>query len=257
MIGKKMRFKNYQKQRAFISKIYFALYHRLTIRGIENIPRGAALIAANHNGGWDLDNVALTHCGHPTREIQVLIWAKYHYMNEKWGKYFIAGGIPLWLKWQPEQWNYLNPYLHKNGSRFPGLVGIFPEGNSGLFARRHLIREFFPGVVRIAIKYKVPIVPTATYGFHKAVPILKEYKQEHGPPDPIVFVPIPLPFRLFIEYGKPFELQEYYGQKLSKEEETWIANKIIRPKIAELREKYTKVNLMKVNLKMKKPRISK
>lgn len=179
---------------------------------------------------------------------------KYHYINSAWGRYWVAGGIPLWLS-GGIRWQYINPYLHKKGSQYPGLVCMFPEGQSGLFQWRHILHKFFPGIVRIALKYQVPIVPVASLGFHRAIPIFKEYKQDQGPPDPILFSPIPFPFKLKIEFGESFELDKYYDQPLTKEEEWWIANHIIRPKVATLLGKYTRVELAKVDVRMKQPTI--
>jgi 1-acyl-sn-glycerol-3-phosphate acyltransferase len=249
-----MKYQTYKRIHRFLFRQYFKLYHRLEVRGIDNIPKGPAIICPNHSGGYDLDIVAISYCCHPTREIHVLIMDEWHYINAMWGRYWTAGGIPLWLS-GGIRWQYINPYLHKQGSQYPGLVCMFPEGQSGLFQRRHVLNKFFPGVVRIALKYRVPIVPVATVGFHKAVPILKEAPQEKGPPEPVFLSLIPLPFKITIELGKPFELSEYYGMNLSKAEEWWIANNIIRPKVAALRRKYTKVQLAKVDVKMKRPTI--
>ena len=247
-----MKYQTFVKIRKFVFRQYLTFYHRMEVRGLENIPKGAAIITPNHSGGYDLDIVAISDCCHPTREIHVLVMDKYHYINSMWGRYWVAGGIPLWLH-GGLRWQYINPYLHKKGSQYPSLVCMFPEGHSGLFHRRHVIHKFFPGVVRIALKYKVPIVPTAMMGFHKVSPILKEFPQEHGPPDPILFSLIPFPFKIIIEFGEPFELDAYYDINLTKEEEWWIANHIIRPKVAKLRTKYTKVELAKVDKVMKKP----
>ena len=129
---------------------------------------------------------------------------------------------------------------------------MFPEGRSGEFKYRNILNKFFPGVVRIALKYEVPIVPTAIIGFHKVSPILKAVKQDHGPDDPIFFPLVTFPFKIKVELGKPFELKEYYGKALSKEEEYWIANRVIRLKVAKLMMKHKKVELAKVNVLMKK-----
>lgn len=249
-----MKYETFQKFNKFLFRQYFRFYHRLEVKGLENIPRGAALIVPNHSGGYDLDIVAISHCCHPTREIQVLIMDKYHYINSMWGRYWTTGGIPLWLQ-GGIRWQYINPYLHKKGSQYPGLVCMFPEGQSGLFQWRHVLNKFFPGIVRIALRYKVPLVPVASVGFHRVAPIFKEYQQEHGPPDPILFSLIPFPFKLIIEFGKPFELSEFYDRNLTKEEESWVANRIIRPKVARLLNKYIRVELAKIDVKMKKPNI--
>jgi 1-acyl-sn-glycerol-3-phosphate acyltransferase len=241
---------NYIRKRLFGP--YFRIYHRLEVKGLENIPEGPALIVPNHSGGLDLDIACISNFCHPTREIQVLIMDKYHYMNNMWGRYWVGSGIPLWLR-GGLKWQYINPYLNEKGSKFPGLVCMFPEGNSGEFRYRNILNKFFPGVVRIALKYEVPIVPTVMIGFHKVSPILKSFYQERGPPDPILFPLITFPFKIIVEFGRPFELSEFYNRKLIKEEEWWIANRIIRPKIAKLKMKYDKVDLSKVDVKMKRP----
>ena len=70
--------------------------------------------------------------------------------------------------------------------------------------------------MRIALKYKVPIVPTATVGFHKISPLLNEERPEHGPPEPTMMLPIPLPFKAKIEFGNTPEgikkLNQLYPQ---------------------------------------------
>jgi len=248
-----MNYQTFLKIRKLLFRQYLKFYHRLKVIGLEKIPKGPAVIVPNHSGGYDLDIVTISLC-HPTRDIEVLIMDKYHYINSMWGRYWTAGGIPLWLS-GGIRWQYINPYLHKKGSQYPGLVCMFPEGHSGTFQRRQIINKFYPGVVRIALKYKVPIVPVATVGFHEAIPILKEYPQEHGPPDPILFSLIPFPVKIIIEFGEPFELDAYYDVPLTKEEEWWIANRIVRPKVAQIRRKYSKIQLMKVNMKMKEPSI--
>ncbi len=250
-----MKIETYRRSQKLFYRWYFRFYHRLKVIGLENIPDGAALIAAHHEGGYDLDNHAISSC-HPTRDIHVLDWDKYHYINSLWGRYFLVGGIPLWLH-GGIRWNYINPYLHKKGSQYPSLVCIFPEGNSGSLLHRHILWKFFPGVVRIALKYKVPIVPAAMIGFQKASPILISIEQEHAPADPIYFPLITLPFKLKIEFGTPFELDKFYDKDLTREEEVWIANRIIRPKIAKLCMKHRKFLLQKVDFKMKKPTYTK
>lgn len=247
-----MKYETFRKYRKILFREYFRFYHRLEVRGLTKIPKGAAVIAPNHGGGYDLDIIAISQFCHPSREIHVLIMDKYHYLNSMWGRYWTAGGIPLWLT-GGIRWQYLTPYLHPTGSQYPGLVCMFPEGHSGLFIKRHVLNKFFPGVVRIALMYQVPIVPVASIGFHKISPILKEYPQEHGPPDPILFSLIPFPFKIIIEFGAPISLDQYYGMNLSKEEESWIANQIIRPKVAEIMRKYVRIELAKIDLKIKKP----
>ena len=244
-------FERYNRIRKSIFRNHFKFYHRYEVIGVENIPSGAALIAANHGGGFDLDIVALGDCSHPTRQIQVLIVQNWHYLHHWWGRYWVGSGIPLWTR-GGTRYEYIDPYLDKNGKYYPSLAAIYPEGHSGTFKNRHVLHTFFPGVVRIALRYKVPIVPTAQIGFHNAAPILAEMKSE-PPPSDIIFLPVIFPAKLKTEFGAPFELSEYYDKKLSREEEFWVANEIVRPKIAEVMKKHTKVILQEPNVELKKP----
>jgi long-chain acyl-CoA synthetase len=222
-------------------KLYFKLYHRLEITGRGNIPEGPALIVPNHGGGYDLDSVSLSHFGGGERKITTLYAESWHFINSAWGRYFTGSGLPLRIS-GGIQWDYLDPYLKPGGENYPGLIAIFPEGNSGTFAKRKLLGKFFPGAVRIALRYKVPIVPTAAIGFHLASPILREIYLNEKMPDIIPF-PVTFPWKLRIIFGRPFELTEYYGRDLSREEEFRIANDLVRPKVLELMNRYGKFSL--------------
>lgn len=256
--NKKKRIEEYQQEFARYNRIrkkffraYFRYYHRYEVIGLENIPGGPALIATNHSGGFDLDIVALSDCTLPKRPIHSLIAENWHFLNHVWGRYWVGGGIPLWTQ-GGIRWEYIDPYLEKGGSEYPGLVAVYPEGHSGTFRRRHVLSMFFPGVVRIALHYRVPIVPVVMINFHWASPILSEIHRDHGPNDPIL-PPFTFPVKLKAEFGEPFELDEYYGRELAREEEFWVANEVVRPKLAHILERHSKVILGDVTFEMKKP----
>ena len=136
---------------------------------------------------------------------------------------------------------YIDPYLTRGAPEYPALVAIYPEGHSGTFRTRRVLHRFFPGVVRIALRYQVPVVPTAMIGFHWASPIVAEIERDHGPND-VIPLP-PLPVKLKIEFGEPFELSEFYGRDPDRDEQVRIANQIVRPRIARLLEKHGPVVL--------------
>lgn len=60
-----MQYQTFRKIHNFLFSQYFKYFHRLEVRGLENIPKGAAIIAPNHTGGYDMDIVAISHCCHP------------------------------------------------------------------------------------------------------------------------------------------------------------------------------------------------
>jgi len=244
-------FAGYNRRKRKFFQAYFKYYHRLEVLGRENLPPGPALLAANHSGGLDLDIVALSYCCLPDRDIHVLIVESWHYLRSIWGRYYIGGGIPLWTQ-GGIRYEYIDPYLEPGGEHYPGLVAIYPEGNSGTFAERRLLHRFFSGVVRLAVHYQVPIVPVAQVGFHQACPILKELPRDHEPADPIAPL-FAFPVKLKVEFGKPFTLENYYRRNLTRPEENWIANEVVRPKVAELLAHHRRVAMQEVKVEMKEP----
>ena len=130
----------------------------------------------------------------------------------------------------------MDPFLADGGRYFPALVAIYPEGHSGRFRERRVLHRFCPGVVRIALRYQVPLVPVAMTGFHLASPIIAELERDHGPND-VIPLPFTLPVKLRADFGEPFTLDEYYGRALSRDEEFEVANEVVRPRLAELLSK--------------------
>lgn len=245
------KFKTYNRRKKAFFKWYFKLFHRLEVRGTENIPDGAAVIAPNHAGGYDLDLLSIGYFGHPEREITPMIIDDWHFIGSAWGRYYVGCGIPVWTG-AGLNYDYLDPLLASGGPEFPGLVAIFPEGNIPHFSDRNVLGMFHPGVVRMALRYRVPVVPAAMVGFDAACPVLKVLHHEKRPDD-IVCLPFTLPFKLIVEYGRPIYLDEFYGMKLSKEEEYWIANEVLRPRLREVLEKHRHTALGRVTAAMKKP----
>ena len=174
--------------------------------GKKHIPKGACIIASNHTSNMDVVNLA-THT-----------WEKKYYLAKKElfkskfsGKILkIWGGIPI-----DRQGNDLGAIKEslkvlKNGKK---LV-IFPEGTRQQNEDMSL-GEVKQGATMIAIKAKVPIVPMFILQKPRA---FRKNK---------VFV------------GQPFELEEFYGKKLSAEE-LENASKIVEDKIKSLREEALK-----------------
>ncbi len=136
------------------------------------------------------------------------------------------------------------------------MVSIYPEGHSGLFRNRHIIDTFFPGVVRLALRYRVPIVPTAMIGFREASPILKDIHRDYDPNDPAIVLP-PLPLKLKVEFGEPFELSNFYGLELTKAEEFWIVNEVVRPRMTALMKNHKPARMSDIQVEMSQPVLSK
>jgi 1-acyl-sn-glycerol-3-phosphate acyltransferase len=117
-------------------------------------------------------------------------------------------------------------YVDRNGEDVRGLmnllkclkngekVAIYPEGTRNKTKEEML--PFYDGAAMLAIKTKTPIVPILIY---------KKTK----------------PFRLnHIIVGEPFEMSEYYGQRLTKELLT-EANEKLRQKLLDMRKEHTEM----------------
>ena len=151
---------------------WMRVYHRLEIRGIENLPKeGSAVIAPNHSGSFDLDNFsimsALEHfkTRNPARK---RIWLCY------WDKWAVEE--PMWAPWV-QKFSPIPINLQGKGIPFRlvdkivqrgELIAIMPEGTSATIQEGYRIWKFYPGVIRLHLRYKIPIIPTACIGFVKA-----------------------------------------------------------------------------------------
>lgn len=168
----------------------------------HNIPKGACIIVSNHTSNMDVVNLA-THT-----------WEKKYYLAKKelFKSKAVGGVLKGWgaipIDRQGNDLTAIKESLKvlKNGKK---LV-IFPEGTRNNNENMEL-GEVKQGAAMLAIKAKVPVVPMFVL---KKPKVWRRNK---------VFV------------GQPFELNDFYGKKLSAEEME-KASKIIEDKINQLRE---------------------
>ena len=123
-------------------------YHHLEIRGIQHLPRtGSAIIAANHSGGWDLDNFCLMSAFDHFLDLpsnRKHIWLAY------WDKW--AVDIKPWATWVQK----FSPFpVNLQGKGFPfslidrlvqkgELLAIMPEGHSASLLEGYRLWRFYP-----------------------------------------------------------------------------------------------------------------
>jgi 1-acyl-sn-glycerol-3-phosphate acyltransferase len=117
-------------------------------------------------------------------------------------------------------------YVDRNGEDVRGLmnllkclkngekVAIYPEGTRNKTKEEML--PFYDGAAMLAIKTKTPIVPVLIY--KKTMP----FRMNH------------------IIVGEPFEMSEYYGQRLTKEVLA-EANEKLRQKLLDMRKEHTEM----------------
>ncbi|MEJ7756525.1 MAG: lysophospholipid acyltransferase family protein [Nocardioidaceae bacterium] len=136
---------------------------RIDVRGKEHIPvRGAAVIAANHNGYLDFAFVGLAATRRRTS-----------------GAFHGQGGHVR----QPglragDARHATHPGRPRAGAgayrralrllRGGELVCVFPEGT---ISRSWMLKDFLPGAAALAIERGVPIVPVVTWGGHRVLTV--------------------------------------------------------------------------------------
>lgn len=201
----------------FFDFLYFK-YFRVEATGLENVPRsGSGLIVANHSGVLPYDasmlKIAIYNEHETQRELRFLVDDfVFHFpflgtfMNR-------IGGVRAC----PEN----AERLLKHGE----LVSVFPEGIKGIakkFSERYHLQRFGRGgVIKLALKTKAPIIPTAIVGAEEIHPLI--YKSSVlARPLGFPFIPvtptfpilgplglIPLPTKWTIHFGSPIDFSQH------------------------------------------------
>jgi 1-acyl-sn-glycerol-3-phosphate acyltransferase len=170
----------------FLGPVLRLLYRPKAI-GLENIPDGPAIIAANHQSF--LDDVLLPLVV-PRRKVVFL--GKEEYFQKWYLRWFFkgAGVIPV----RREQSSASQAALDAGvGALREGkLIGIFPEGTRSPDGRLYRGKT---GVARMALEARVPVVPVAIVGTYEAMP----YHQK-----------LPKAGRVEIRFGKPLTFERHH-----------------------------------------------
>lgn len=142
-----------------ITRIFFAIFYRVEIVNIENVPsKGPALLCSNHNGELDMFFI-----GYKLKR-----WV--HYMaKEELFKIPVIGRLVKLMGAFPVKRGdgdiraiKTTLTLLKQGH----IVGIFPEGTRTRGSLNNNIK-IKPGIAMFAIKSGVPIIPVAVVGSYK------------------------------------------------------------------------------------------
>ncbi len=202
-------------------RLLYEKYWRVEARGARNVPRsGPVILVANHSGALPFDATmiacALEEARHPRaarflydRFVEELPWVPAFYRK--------AGGVVA---------------SRENAARLLAkgeLVALFPEGVAGLsklYSERYVLQPFNGGCVRLALRFRAPIVPVAVVGAEEIYPLvgrLKAIGKLFGAPYlPITpFFPflgplglIPLPSKWRIRFGKPIVVDQASPERL-------------------------------------------
>ncbi len=206
----------FEMVRGFYEFLFYK-YFKTAIKGIKNVPdKEGVILVSNHAGAFPLDGIMLKIAmlnEHPAmRDIRFLI-EDYIYHLPFAGTYMNRIGAVRACRENAER-------LLKMGK---GIV-VFPEGIQGiskLFKDRYKIQRFGRGgVIKLAIKNKVPVVPVAIVGSEEAYPMLFKIKRFAGILG-LQYIPItytfpflgplgllPLPSKWMIQFGEPIRFDK-------------------------------------------------
>lgn len=164
------------------------LMYRPKVKGLENLPEGAAILAPNHQSFLDDFLVPLVV---PRRKVVMMAKADYF---EKWytAWFFRAANcIPVHREGGSASAEALREGIAalKDGK----LVGIFPEGTRSPDGRLYRGKT---GVARMALEAHAPVVPVAVSGTFRYWP----YNRKLPRPGPVT-----------IEFGKPLSFERHYA----------------------------------------------
>lgn len=200
------------------ANVLFTLLLRGRVFGVRNVPReGGVLLVCNHQSFFDpvLATLALPReCHYMARDTL---------FRNRWFRRLIESLNAFPVKRDRADVGAIKETLRrlKRGA----LVTVFPEGTRTWDGR---VGPMQPGVVLMARKARVPLVPTLILGAHEVWP-----RQ----------VAVPRPAPVIVAYGRP--LWPGQMEKLSNEE----CITIVRDRILEMMTRYRRHPLLKGVLK--------
>jgi 1-acyl-sn-glycerol-3-phosphate acyltransferase len=185
------------------AKLLYDKYFRVTAHGLENIPsHGRVLIIGNHSGQLPMDGVlvgvAAATNPHGPRLARAMI--ERFFPTVPWlGNYMNAlGGV------------IGDPVNCSKMLELDEAIIVFPEGIRGsgkLYRKRYQLQRFGNGFLHLAINHRTPIVPVGIVGCEETMPAVLNLspiaKMLGLPYLPVVPSLLPLPARVYLNFGKP------------------------------------------------------
>ncbi|NNB93156.1 acyltransferase family protein [Corallococcus exiguus] len=179
-------------------------YWRVSVEGVDGVPRGASILVANHSGALPYDGLVMA---------QALLRERPDLLETRWlvedqvfhapmlGTLFNRLGA---VRASPEN------ALRLLDEHRPLVV--FPEGYQGAskpFAERYRLKRFGRGgFVKLALRTGAPIVPVAIVGAEETSPLLGRLPGGFlGFPSLPLTAPGPLPAKWTIRFGEPLTME--------------------------------------------------
>ncbi|RKI72558.1 acyltransferase [Corallococcus sp. AB049A] len=179
-------------------------YWRVSVEGVDQVPRGASILVANHSGALPYDGLVMAQA--LQRERPDLLESRWLVEDQVFhapmlGTLFNRLGA---VRASPEN------ALRLLDEHRPLVV--FPEGYQGAskpFAERYRLKRFGRGgFVKLALRTGAPIVPVAIVGAEETSPLLGRLPGGFlGFPSLPLTAPGPLPAKWTIRFGEPITME--------------------------------------------------
>ncbi|MBA4286709.1 MAG: glycerol acyltransferase [Xanthomonadaceae bacterium] len=186
-----------------VARLLYDKYFRVTAHGLENIPAdGRVLLVGNHSGQLPMDGVL----------VGVAAATNPH------GPRLARAMIERFFPTVPWLGNFLNalggvigdPVNCAKMLDMDEAIIVFPEGVRGsgkLYRKRYQLQRFGNGFMHLAMTHHAPIVPVGIVGCEETMPAIVNLapiaKLLGLPYLPIVPSLLPLPARVYLNFGKP------------------------------------------------------
>lgn len=218
------------KLAAGVVKLLYERYFRVQAHGLENIPpSGRLLIVGNHSGQLPMDGLlvgyALLSSPHAPRAARAMIerfFPTVPFLGNLLNGLGAVIGDPLNCAKMLEA---------------EETIIVFPEGVRGSgkpWSKRYQLQRFGSGFVHLAMAHHAPIVPVGIVGCEETMPSLGSITPLARllgiPYVPIVPTPLPLPARVYLNFGKPI----HFGPEAVSEAEVAGRVEIVKDAIRDL-----------------------
>jgi 1-acyl-sn-glycerol-3-phosphate acyltransferase len=217
-----------------VCAFFHRLYFRTEVYGVEHVPDGPVLLAANHSGQLPLDAAIIGTA------------------------LFLDADPPRVTRAMVEKWTQTLPFVSTFYSRVGQVVGVpenclrllemgelilvFPEGTRGIskpFTQRYQLEQFGLGFMRLALKSGAPIVPVAVIGAEEqyiSLGNLRWAARALGMPVfpviPQLLIPggqLPLPVKYRLYFGEPMRFTgDADDDDRAIEQKVWIVRQTVQ-----------------------------
>lgn len=193
------------------------------VEGIENIPREKPfIIAANHSSYFDVFLPPILTVLKTNKKVHALVNS--YYWNPPITRFFLNlwEAVPVYVEKEKSSkeknkkaFSKALAYLKKNE-----LVMIFPEGTRSNDGK---LGKAYPGVAKLALESKKPVLPFGIIGAYKVIPKDAAF---------------PRFARCEVKIGKPISFEKYYDKKINEKMSEEVTRKIMREIAKLIGQKY-------------------